>query len=184
MMECMLDNDQRNFWQESKKIHKETKLVPPCVDNAETPQDIAEMFANKYAPLYNSVSSKSERIQRIRAKLNADIMADVDNTDHIVHSSEVQKAAQTLMAKKPDGEKALWSNHIQFGPHELFDQISKLLNAMLVHGTTPYDLLTSTINSIPKNKLGDMSDSNNYRGTALISAIERYMILFLYNGIK
>ncbi len=27
-------------------------------------------------------------------------MADVDNTDHIVHSAEVQKAAQKLRAKK------------------------------------------------------------------------------------
>ncbi len=93
MIEYMLDNDQRNFWQESKKIQNKTKLIPPCVDNANNPQDIAEMFTNKYAPLYNSVLSKSGRIQRIRDKLNADIMADVDNTDHIVHS-EVQKAAQ------------------------------------------------------------------------------------------
>ncbi len=30
-------------------------------------------------------------------------MADVNNTDHIVHFSEVQKAAQKLKAKKPDG---------------------------------------------------------------------------------
>ncbi len=71
----------------------------------------------------------------------------MDNTDHIVHSSEVQKAAQKLRAKKPDGEKGLWSNHIKFGPNELFDNISKLLSVMLVHDTTPYDLLTSTINS-------------------------------------
>ncbi len=39
--------------------------------------------------------------------------------------------------------------------------------------TTPYDILTSSINSIPKDKLGDLSDSNNYRGTALISAIAK-----------
>ncbi len=32
-------------------------------------------------------------------------MADVDNTDHIIHSSDVLKAAQKLRAKKPDGEK-------------------------------------------------------------------------------
>ncbi len=111
----MSDNDQRNFWQESKTIHKKTKLIPPCVDNADSPQNIAEIFANKYAPLYNSVPSKSERIQQIRDKLNADIMADVDITDHIVHSSEVQKAAQKLRAKKPDDEKGLWSKYIKFG---------------------------------------------------------------------
>ncbi len=78
----------------------------------------------------------------------------MDNTDHIVHSSEVQKASQKFTAKKPDGEKGLWSNHIKFEPNELFDHISKLLIAMLVHGTTAYDLLTSSINSIPNDKLG------------------------------
>ncbi len=55
----------------------------------------------------------------------------------------------------------------------LFDHISKLLSDMLVHGTTTYDLLTSTINSIPKDTLGDMSGSNNYRGIALISAVAK-----------
>ncbi len=84
-----------------------------------------------------------------------------------------------MRAKKSDGEKRLWSNHIKFRPNELFDHISKLLSAMLVHGTTPYDLLTSTINSIPKDKLGDMSDSNNYRGTVLISAIAKVYDLIL-----
>ncbi len=94
-------------------------------------------------------------------------MTDVDNTDHNVHSSEVQKAAQKLRAKKTDGEKGLWSNHIKFGPNELFDHKSK------------QHLLTSSINSIPKDKLGDMSDSNNYRGTTLISAIVKVYDLIL-----
>ncbi len=68
-------------------------------------------------------------------------MTDVDNTDHNVHSSEVQKAAQKLRAKKTDGEKGLWSNHIKFGPNELFDHKSKLLSVMLVHGTTAFTYL-------------------------------------------
>ncbi len=45
-------------------------------------------------------------------------MADANNTDHIVHSSEVQKGAQNLRVKKPDCEKGLWPNHIKFGPNE------------------------------------------------------------------
>ncbi len=61
----------------------------------------------------------------------------------------MKKAAQTVIAMKPDGEKGLWSNHIKFGPNELFDHISKLLGAILIHGITVYDLLTSSINSIP-----------------------------------
>ncbi len=50
---------------------------------------------------------------------------------------------------------------------------------MLVQVTAPYDLLISPINSIPKDKLRDMSDSNNYRGTALISAIANVYDLIL-----
>ncbi len=50
---------------------------------------------------------------------------------------------------------------------------------MLLHGITPCDLLTSTINSIPKDKQGDISDSNNYRGTTLISAIAKVYDLIL-----
>ncbi len=42
---------------------------------------------------------------------------------------------------------------------------------MQVHGTIAYDLLTASINSIPKVKLWDMSDSNNYRVTTLIFVI-------------
>ncbi len=84
-----------------------------------------------------------------------------------------------MRAKKSDGEKRLWSNHIKFGPNELFDHISKLLSAMLIHGTTQYDLLTSIINSITKDKLRNISDSNNYRGTALISVIAKVYDLIL-----
>ncbi len=50
---------------------------------------------------------------------------------------------------------------------------------MLVHGTTAYDFLTSSINSISKDKLEDMSDSHNYRGTALMSAIGKVYDLIL-----
>ena len=84
-----------------------------------------------------------------------------------------------LKAKKPDGDRGLWSNHIKYGSDKLHYHISKLLTVIHIHGTTAYDLLTASINSLVKDKLGDLGDSNNYRGTALISAIAKIYDLIL-----
>ncbi len=39
-MECILDNEQRDFWQESKKIHSKAGVPPPCVDDDDNSQDM------------------------------------------------------------------------------------------------------------------------------------------------
>ena len=98
-------------------------------------------------------------------------MNNVYNDEHVVTEQEVASAAMKLKSKKPDGEKGLWSNHIKFGSKLLFKNISSVMTAMYVHGINTYDLLCATIVSLPKDKLGDFSDSSNYRGIALISAL-------------
>ncbi len=165
--------------EESKRIHRNAKTVPPSVDGANRSEDIADVFANKYKLLYNSVPSDGEKMQQIRDHVNHDIQADMENTDYIVNPQEVKRAAQKLKSKKPDGQKALWSNHIKFGPEILFEHISELLSSMFSHGTTAHDLLVATITSLIKDKTGNYSDSNNYRGTALISAIAKIYDLII-----
>ena len=46
-----------------------------------------------------------------------------------------------------------------------------LINGMLVHGYNADDLLKSVLVSIPKDVRGTLSDTDNYRGIALCSAI-------------
>ena len=58
-----------------------------------------------------------------------------------------------------------------------------LFNAMLVHGYTPDDLLTSSIISIPKDRTASLTTSDNYRGISLFNAICKLfenVILLLY----
>ena len=57
MAECMLNRNDRDFWHENKKMHKGVKVVPPQVDDAISPQEIANTFGEKYKTLYNSVPS-------------------------------------------------------------------------------------------------------------------------------
>ena len=56
-------------------------------------------------------------------------------------------------------------------------------NAMLVHGYTPDDLLTSSIISIPKDRTASLTTSDTYRGISLFNAICKLFdnaILLLY----
>ncbi len=179
MMEALMKNEQRNFWDESKRIHRTVKVVPPRIDEAESPQDIVNLFANKYEDLYNSVPSDPTVMDELRECINNDIMLENNSDICTVYPQEVAKAAGKLKAKKPDGEKGLWSNHIKFGPPELFGLVSQLMTTMFVHGTNASDILVATINSLTKDKHGDYCDSNNYRGTALISAIAKIYDLII-----
>ncbi len=62
---CLYTQIKTYVLQESKTVHRKTKTIPPCVDDADNPQDIVDMFANKYSPLYNSLLSESEKVQQI-----------------------------------------------------------------------------------------------------------------------
>lgn len=184
MLDCMEGDRQRDFWSESYKVHKKAKVTATCINGENEPEKIAQVFAEKYKHLYNSVPSNEENIEKIRHDINEGIKANPNDNSHMITKDEVKKAAQKLKAKKPDGDRALWSNHIKFGPEELYDHISKLLTLIHVHGSTAYDLLTASITSLVKDKLGDLCDSGNYRGTALISAIAKMYDLILIDRYK
>ena len=90
-----------------------------------------------------------------------------------ITAEEVLAATELIKTKKMDGDKGLCSNNIIHAPHSMYEHISKMLTSMCVHGTTPEDLLTSTIISVPKDSMGDLSDSQNYRGIALTSCLNK-----------
>ena len=63
--------------------------------------------------------------------------------------------------------------HIINAPYEFYIHLSMLLSAINVHGYLPKELLKGTLLSIPKDKYGDMCDSDNYRGICLCSCITK-----------
>jgi hypothetical protein len=171
MIESMIEKDSRLFWDEYKKMNRQSNNISEIIDDMDNYDDIANLFANKYCELYNCTPSSN--LTGLRDSINDDIRANLECTDYIITAAEVEAAANLLHANKPDGHYNLWSNHIKYGSARLYDFISSVLTLMYLHGMSPQDLLDATIISIPKCSLASMNDSSNYRGIALISSLAK-----------
>ena len=84
---------------------------------------------------------------------------------------DVVTAVKKLKHYKSDGNIVHFSEYVINGSHKLHVYLSFLYNTMLIHGSSPDDLLTATIVPIPKDKKKSLSQSSNYRGIALSSIV-------------
>ena len=87
----------------------------------------------------------------------------------------IHKAIQKLKLEKLDGEKGLCSYLVINAPTSWRLVLKSLIECMIVHGHYARELLLSTLFSLPKNKLGDVCNSDNYRGIALTSCINKVL---------
>ena len=56
MGEAISNNNDRNLWEEVKKINKCNKLLPDTIDNVNGSNNIAEIFFDKNNDLFNCVN--------------------------------------------------------------------------------------------------------------------------------
>ena len=99
--------------------------------------------------------------------------------------NDIITAVGNLNSQKYDGYKGTYSDHFVYASRTYLVVLSMLMNGMLVHGKNADDLLKSTLVSIPKDVRGSLSDSDNYRGIALCSAICKivdYAIIYKYGS--
>lgn len=171
MSECLLFNRDRDFWMESKKM-RDMRVNPPHVDNKCDPNEISDIFANKYKNLYNSVPPKESAMTEIEKQIHEGLKQ-TSAKEYVVTYDDVKSAIRSLKPEKSDGDLGLWSNHIIHGGDILTRHLSRLITAMLIHGFSPGDLTTATIVSIIKDKHGNHCESANYRGIALSSGITK-----------
>ncbi len=172
MAESIIDNGgQRQIWDELKKMNSANRL-PPRINEATTSKEINDVFTHKYKDLYNSVPSDPVIMTEINEILNDKIRA-YEGRDHVITATEMKKAVSKLRSNKSDGSHGLWSNHLIYAPDDINVHLSILATAMVVHGFNPYDLLIGTLVSLPKDKHGDLCDSDNYRGICLCSCINK-----------
>ena len=78
-------------------------------------------------------------------------------------------AISKLKPGKNDGNGLLSSDHFKCAGADLSVHAAMLLNALVIHGCIPADLVTSTIIPIPKGRGVNITDSANYRGITLSS---------------
>jgi hypothetical protein len=98
-------------------------------------------------------------------------ISNVSYKDVVISPAAVREAICKLKLDKRDGYGGLSSDHFINAGSDLSVHISLLVTSLFSHGYVPDELCLSTVCLIPKDRRGDMGDSNNYRGITLSSII-------------
>ena len=169
MAKSVVEGKTSDFWSEVKRIKGCKSTVTASVDGEVDDGCIADLFANKYKTLYNSVSYDPSELRNIHDTVDA-IILDKSETS-LITIDEVRISIASLKPGKADGRSGVLTDHIMHGGHNLHVYVCQLFNSMLIHGISPSSLQTSTLVPIPKDKRKILSVSDNYRAIALSSPL-------------
>ena len=139
--------------------------------------DVETYFANKYRKLYKSVNDQDNLLkvmQFVDKKGNPSSIADVERITPIV---------EHLKNNKIDPVFDLSSDCLKNAPFILCEQLALIFKHYVTHGHISLTLMVPTLIPFVKDKLGDITASNNYRSIALSNLILKvfdWVVLLLY----
>ena len=132
MIQNCVNNNNRQFWKESKKMKCNSNRIPNVIDNVSGADKITGLFKDKYNHLYNSVSYDVQRMNIIENDVNCSIKnMSVNVNECIVDRSDVYDAIKSCAKGKHDGNIGLFSDHIIHGTPKLYDYIAQLFTSMI-----------------------------------------------------
>ena len=97
------------------------------------------------------------------------MLSNCSNHVGVLCYNDIGGVVKTLRSNKSGGVDNIQSDCLRHGSVMLYQHIAVLFNAMLIHGYVPTNMLASTMIPIVKNRMGDISNSDNYRAIALSS---------------
>ena len=110
------------FWIELKKINPSHRISTLKIDNAVGKVEIAELLAEKYKYLYNSVPTMESELYEINSTIKnhiTNVDVNVAITPHIIETR-----TKRLKRGKDDGNHGFKSDHIINGSKKLFLYLS------------------------------------------------------------
>ncbi len=163
---CMENND--DIFKIIKNSRRTESHIPPTMDGISI--GIEERFADIYGKLYNSIDDNKE-LHDLRISIDNSI----DNSSLIdvnkVTPDVVYDAIQHLKNNKTDPVLEFNSDCLKNSPRILSEILASIFRYFLIHGHISFVLLVSAIIPLVKDKLGDVSCSDNYRSIAISSLI-------------
>ena len=175
----MFDQDSHKFWNNVYKIsNRKASSHVDSVGGATGSQDVANMWGEHFAKLYNSSPGT-----------NRDVFQDKLQTLNIESSPvftvmDVMEAVAKQKHGKSPGPDGIHMEAFIHGGHRLNLYLSILFNLFLMYGYVPDAFCRATIIPLVKCKSGDLSDVNNYRAIALSNSVTKILESLLYSLIE
>ena len=136
---AILDNKDRDFWREAKKVCGGKSGLQSTVDGLSQPDDIANLFARKYEDLYSCVGYDETEMTSLKRDINDKIMHDGYDVHCVVTVKDVIEAVSRLKPGKYDGCMGLSSDHVRHACDEWYIHVSMLLTALTVQCSRQYN---------------------------------------------
>ena len=172
------------FWRTIKDLNKSDNRIASVVDGKSNDGEIAKHFNDIYANLYSSVKDDDfENVTNVINNLvnnNCNKNKCTEEHCHNISTNTVRKAINSLSSGKDDETYYMYSDHFLNASDLVILKLSKLITAMIKHGTASLLVNKAVIKPIPKNKKKSLSDSNNYRAickNTIVSKILDYVII-------
>ena len=153
-----------DIFKEIKTIRGKTKKVPSKIDSKANPEDIASHFKDIYENLYNSEPSADE-VNEMNKNLNLN-EEDLSIVD-LVNAELIKIAIDKLKCGKSDVLFDFGSDAFIKARDTVAEPIAFLFRTFLIHGFVPTFLLLCSLVPIVKDKLGCVTNSDNYRAIAI-----------------
>ena len=155
--------DGKKFWRDVKRISngKATKYAS-CVDDVTRNENIAEMWRNHFASLYNSVNGR-----RFKNIFFDCVKNSCTDDRFIIMPQDVSAACCQQKNGKSAGPEGLHMEAYMYSCSRLCVHLSVLFNLFLSHHYLPNKFTESVIVPLVKAKSGNINDRNNYRAIAL-----------------
>ena len=147
-------------------LNQANKSLPDVIDKASGSKHVSHVVLEKYKTIYTSVLNDMGHITDEISNIISNTDCNINVTPDIINDCIAK-----LKRGKSDGNVGFNSNHLAHGGHRLRVLLSLLFNAMIVHGHYPTELIKSNIVSIPIDKTGSLSNSDNYTGISMFNSI-------------
>ena len=173
-------NNKSGIFSEIKAMRRTKPSFSDVIDG--NSDNIPEYFALKYKTLYNSVDDEKE-LSTIKNETSERIKtSDVCEVSRITPLI-MKEASRKLTSNKRDPIFDIASDFLTNAPDILYIHLSNLMKSFVIHGHLSRTLAICTLLPIIKDKLGKITDSNNYRSIAISSVILKlfdWVIILLY----
>ena len=177
----LVNKDYNKFWQHVKTINGKQAPIAKNVGCCAGHLEIVDVWRTHFSGLLNN--SKSGNDSKRVGVLSVINDHKAYNGKINIETHEVQSALNYLKLGKAAGPDKLYSEHFKYAGPTLATLLSLLIKVIFVHGYMPCDMMCTTIIPLLKDKVGDITDTNNYRPIALatvVSKIIERIILQLY----
>jgi exonuclease III len=175
LFERLSQKDNSSFWKSWRKHFCSKNLKATNMLNGKTGDDeILYEFTNYYKKVTQSNTAEADLKYRddVNGLLNASSSQSIVQIPHIT-STTVEKCIDKLKHSKAAGIDGIHNEHVVFGGTRLSIHLCMLFNAMLRHAFVPNDFCKGIILPLLKNKHGDATQLDMYRGITLAPALSK-----------